>query len=120
LERRRITPRVVVESKEIATLISGSTVHVFSHLEAVGVDIGSGVSNRDLTVSPASNVLSHITSNGLDVWCTISGSVIVDNLVSREESQCIGVVGKCIDSSKDVLEVDSVVGWRWGVTVEGV
>ena len=39
LEGRRITPRVVVESEEVAALIISTTVHVLGHLETVRVDI---------------------------------------------------------------------------------
>jgi hypothetical protein len=35
LERRRITPGIVVESEEVASDIIGTTVHVLSHLESV-------------------------------------------------------------------------------------
>lgn len=120
LEGRRITPGVVVESEEITTLISGATVHVFGHLETVGVHVGGGVSDRDLTVSTASNVLSHITGDGLDVWCSGGGGIIVDDLVTREESQGVCVVRKRVDGREDVLEVDCVVGWCGGGTVERV
>ena len=120
LEGRRITPGVVVEGEEITALIVGSAVHVLGHLQTVGVDISSGVSNGDLTVSTAPNVLPHITSDGLDIWCSGSGGVIVDNLVTGEESQGVCVVCECIDGREDVLEVDGVVGWCGGGTVEGI
>ena len=120
LKGRRIAPGVVVKGEEIAALVVCATVHVFGHLETVGVDVSGGVSDGDLTVSTASNVLSHVTGNGLDIWCSGGGGVIVDNLVAREESQRVGVVGKRVDGGEDVLEVDSIVGWRWSGTVEGV
>ena len=108
-EGRRITPRVVVERKEITALIVGTTVHVFSHLETIGVNISGRVSNGNLTISSAANVLSHITGDSLDVWCRSGGGIIVNNLVSREESQCVGIVRECVDGREDVLEVDGVV-----------
>jgi hypothetical protein len=73
-----------------------------------------------LAVSTASNVLSHITSDGLDVWSSRGSSIIVDNLVTREESQSVRVVCERVDGSEDVLEVDGVVGWCWSGSVERV
>jgi len=73
-----------------------------------------------LAVSTASNVLPHITSDGLDVWCSGGSRIIVDNLVTGEESQGVRVVCERIDGGEDVLEVDGVVGWCWGGSVDGV
>lgn len=120
LEGRRITPRVVVEGEEVAALVTGTAVHVFGHLETVGVNISGGVSDGNLAVSTASNVLSHITSDGLDIGCSRGSSIIIDNLVTGEESQCVRVVCERINGGKDVLQVDGVVGWRWGGSVERV
>lgn len=39
-EGRGVTPGVVVESEEVATLVVGTAVHVLSHLQTVAVDIG--------------------------------------------------------------------------------
>ena len=119
-EGRRITPGVVVEGKEITALIIGTTVHVLGHLLAVGVDISSRVSDGNGTVSAASDVLSHITSDGLDIWRSWGGKIIVDNLVTREESQGVGVVRKRIDRGEDVLEVNRVVRWVGIGSVERV
>jgi len=47
LESGRIAPGVVVEGEEVASDLIWATVHVFSHLEAVDFDIGSGVSDRN-------------------------------------------------------------------------
>ena len=91
-----------------------------SHLQSVGVNIGCRVTDWDRTVSTASDILSHITGNGLDVWSSTGCGVIVDNLISREEGQDVGVVGKGINGSKDVLKVNRVVGRSWGSTVQGV
>lgn len=119
-EGRWVTPRVVVESEEITALIICTAVHVLGHLLTVGVDISSRVSDRDGTVSPASNVLSHITSDSLDIWCSWGGEIIVDNFVTGEESQCVGIVCEGIDGGEDVLEVNGVVGWVGIGSVEGV
>lgn len=108
-EGRRITPGVVVERKEITALIRGTAVHVLGHLETVRIDIRGRVSNGNLAVSTSGDVASHVTGDGLDVGSAGGGGIIVDDLVSGEEGQHVGVVGKRIDGRKDVLEVDGVV-----------
>jgi hypothetical protein len=119
-EGRWVTPRVVVESEEIAALIIGTTVHVLSHLLTVRVDISSRVSDGDGTVSTASDVLSHVTSDSLDIWRSWGGEIIINNLVTGEESQGVGVVCEGIDGGEDVLEVNGVVGWVGIGSIEGV
>ena len=119
-EGRWVAPRVVVEGEEITALIIGTTVHVLGHLLAVRVDISSRVSDRNGTVSTASDVLSHITSDGLDIGRSWGGKIIVDNLVTREEGQGVGVVRKRINRGEDVLEVNRVVGWVGIGSVQGV
>lgn len=109
LKGRRVAPRVVVEGEEITTFVRWATVHVLGHLEAVGVNISSRISDRDLTITTAANVLPHITRNGLDVWGGVECLSIVDNLVTGEESQCVSVLSKSVDGREDVLEVGSVV-----------
>lgn len=84
------TPRVIVESKEIRSLIITSTVHVQGSLETVGLDIRSGVTDWDGTVSTSSNVCPDITRDGLDPWCYPRVLSSIDDLVSGEESK--GVV----------------------------
>jgi len=84
------------------------------------VNISGRVSDRDLTVSTAPDVLSHITSDSLDVWCAGGGGIIVDNLISREEGQGVGVVCERIDGREDALQIHGVVGWCGSRTVEGV
>ena len=73
-----------------------------------------------MAITTAANELSHITSDGLHIWCSGSSTIIIDNLVAREESQCVGVVCERIDGSEDVLQVYGVVGWCWGSSVERV
>lgn len=119
-ESRRITPRIIVESEEVTALIIGTAVHVLSHLHAVLGNISSRVSDRNLSVSSASNVLSHITSNSLDILCSSSGRSIVDDLVSGEEGEGVGVPCESINGSEDVLKVHRVVGRSWVGTVQGV
>lgn len=119
-EGGRITPRVVIESEEVRTLVISSAVHVLSHLQSVGVNISSGVTDWDLTVSTATNVLSHVTGDSLDVRSRGSGAIIVDNFISGEESESVGVVRERINGCKDVLQVHSIVGSSGTGTVERV
>lgn len=108
-EGRGVTPRVVVECKEVAALVIGSAVHVLGSLVAVRADIGSGVANRNGTVASVVAVLLEITSDGLDVRSTIGSVAIVDDLVTGEEKKGVGVVGKGINSGEETLQVDGVV-----------
>lgn len=119
-ERRWVTPRVVVESEEVTALICGSAVHVLGHFLAVGVDISSRVSDGDLTVTLALDVRSHVAGNSLDIWCSWSCRIVIDDLVSGEESEGVGVLCERINCREDVLEVDGVVGWAWVGSVKGV
>lgn len=127
-EGRGVTPGVVVESEEVATLVVGTAVHVLGHLQTVAVDIGlislasiqgnkekkkrtySRVSNRDGTEIPLTQVLTNVTGDGLDVRGRGGGLVVVDNLVTGEEGQGVLVLGEHLDGSEDVLQVDVVVG----------
>lgn len=120
LERGGITPGVIIEGKEVAALIVRTAVHVLGHLETVRVDISGRISYRDLAVTTASNILSHIPSDSLHVRGRRSGVVAVDNLISGKESQCVGVVGEDIDGCEDVLEIDAVIGGCWCSTVERI
>ena len=108
-EGRRVTPRVVVESVEVTALVVGTAVHVLGHLEAVALDIGGGVTNGDLAVATAANVLPQVTGDGLDVGCAVAGLVIVNDLVTGEEEKGVVVVGEGVNGGEQALEVDLVV-----------
>ena len=109
LESRRVTPGVVVEGKEVSTLIVSAAVHVVGSLKTVRVNIGSRVSNRNFAVTTSSNVLLHVTRYGLDPWSSGTSVDAVDVLVSREEQKGVVVLLELIDSGKDVLQVHVVV-----------
>jgi hypothetical protein len=119
-EGRWVAPRVIVEGEEITTLVIGTAVHVLSHLHAVLGHISSGISNRDLAVSTASQVLSHVTGNSLDVLGSGGRSSIVDDFVGGEECKSVGVAGEGINGSKNILKVYGVVRWCWVGPVDGV
>jgi hypothetical protein len=109
LEGRRVTPRVVVESVEVAALVVGAAVHVLGHLEAVALDIGGGVTDGDLAVATAADVLPQVTSDGLDVGRAVAGLVIVNDLVTGEEEEGVVVVCEGVNGGEQALEVDLVV-----------
>lgn len=107
--RRRVAPGVVIESKEVAPLVVSATVHVSGHLIAIGVDISSRVTNRDSAVAAIADVLSDITSDGLDIGSTHGCFFVVDHLVGRIEKQEVFVVCKGVDGCEDTLQVNVVV-----------
>lgn len=49
------------------------------------------------------NTYTHVSGNALD-------TLLVDYLVTGEESQSVGVVLEALDDTEDLLEVDLVVG----------
>jgi hypothetical protein len=106
---RRVAPRVVVEGEEVAALVVGTAVHVLGSLVAVLADIGSRVTNGNGAVASVVAVLLEITSNGLNVRSAVGSVDVVDDLVTGEEKKSVGVVGECIDSSEQTLQVNSVV-----------
>jgi len=120
LERGGVTPGVVVEGEEVTALVVATAVHVLGHLQTVGIDIGSGVTDRDLAQLVAREERTDVTSDSLDVGSSLGGGAIVDHLVTGEEGQGVVVLGERLDGGEDVLKVDVVVR-RLGLgTVEGV
>lgn len=108
-ERRWVAPGIVVKGEEVASLVVGTTVHVLSHLQPVGVDIRGGVSDWNLAVVPVPKVLPHVTSHRLDVWSGCGGGIVVDHLVTGEESEGVVIFGEGVNCGEDVLKVDVVV-----------
>ncbi len=86
-----IAPRVVVKGEEIAALVVGTAIHVVCGFNTVIINIGSGVSDRDRAVLTIANVLFHVPSDSLDVWCGYGRGNTVDDLVSGEEQQSVAV-----------------------------
>ena len=112
-ETRRIAPGVVIEGKEITSLVVGTTVHVFGCLVTVGRNICSGVAYRDFAVSTVSKVLPHIASDRFDIrGCSGGCRRFINNLVAGEESQGVGVWCKCVNGSEYALKINIVVRWR--------
>lgn len=66
------------------------------------------------------DVLSHVTSDGFNVGGSAGGGIVIDDLVTGEEGQGVVVLGERIDGSEDVLEIEGVVRWCGGSTVERV
>ena len=115
-----VTPGVVVEPKEVSSLIVGATIHVVRKLEAIVIDISTGISNRDFTIIAGSNVLLHITGNSLDIRGTRAGVDTVDVFVSGEEKKSIVVLLELINRSEYILKVEMVVRWSWFISSDGV
>jgi hypothetical protein len=116
-----VAPRVVVESEEIRSLVVAATVHVHRRLHAVRGNVGSRVSDRDRTQSSRVHVVLHITSDSFDVGSGRIGSrLVVDDLVTRKEGQCVVILGKHLNGSKNALKVHGVVGRPRFRAVDGV
>jgi hypothetical protein len=119
-EGGRVTPGVIVNSIEISTLIRGSAVQIIGQQLLVLGNIRCRVSNRDRSISSGSNVLLYVTSDGFNVGSGVGVGSVVNDLISREEGENVGVVGKGINGCKHALEVDGVVRFGRVGTVEGV
>lgn len=79
-------------------------------LHAVRRNIGSRVTDGNMSKSTSVHVVLHITSDGLDVRCGLVGiRLVIDDLVAGEESQRIVVFGEHLNSGKDALEIQSIV-----------
>lgn len=85
LEGGHTAPLIVVEGEEITTLLITTTVEIIRRLVTVGLNIGSRVPNRDLSVVVSLDVLPHVTLDGLRVRCGRSSVVAVDDFVTGEE-----------------------------------
>merc|ERR1712087_260617 len=72
-------------------------------------DIGSGVSDRNLTVGLCVEVTLDVTGDGLDVGRSVGVVRIVDNFITREEEKEVVVTSKHINGCEHRLEVDIVV-----------
>jgi hypothetical protein len=125
---RRVAPRVVVETEEVAAGGIVTAVHVVGHLVAVALDVSSRVTDGDLAKTAGVHVRLDVTGDSLDVRSAVGGLVVVDDLVGGEEQQCVVVLCEHLDGSEDALEVDLVVrllglgavdGVLGGVEVEG-
>lgn len=109
LERRWVTPGVVVESEEVTALVGSTAVHIFGHLQTVGVDVSSRVTDGNLTQFASTQVRAKITSDSFDVRSSLGRWAIVDDLVTGEEGEGVVVLGEHVYSGEDVLQVDIVV-----------
>ena len=117
---RRVAPRVVVETEEVAASGIVTTVHVVGHLVAVALDISGRVTDRNLAETASVHVGLDVTGDSLDVRSTVGGLVVVDDLVGGEEQQGVVVLCEHLDGSEDALQVDLVVRLLGLGTVDGV
>lgn len=70
----------------------------------------SRVTDGNLPEPTATNILTKIPSNSLDIRRGGRRRTIIDNLITGEESQSILILGELLDGSKDVLQIDIIVG----------
>ena len=115
-----VAPRVVVEGVEVGADGVLTAVHVGGHLVAVGLNVSSAIADGDLAELASVHVGLDVTGDGLDERSAVSGRVIVDDLVSREEEQGVGVRSELLNGREDALEVDLVVGDLGRSTVDRV
>jgi hypothetical protein len=80
----------------------------------------SRISDWDLAQISLTKVLADVTSDSLDIGCSYRGISIVDNLVTREESQGVRVLGELLDGREDILQIDVVVRFCGAGAVERV
>ena len=83
-------------------------------------NVCSRVTDRNGSVTPATNVFLHISNDSFDIWSTIGVVHIVDDFITGEESKSIGVIGELVNSGKDGLKVNTVVRFFGFVSVERV
>lgn len=119
-EGGRITPRVIIESEEVGPLVRSTAIHVFGHLKSVLLDVCCRVADWDSSVTTVADVLTHIAGNSLDVGSALRAARVVDDFVAREECQCVVIISKSINGSKDVLQVDVIVRGIGICSIEGV
>lgn len=92
-----------------------------SGLHAVGGNIGSRIADRNLAELAGLEVVSHITSDGLDVGGGLVGILlVVHDLISGEESECVVVLGEHLDGGENALDVGGIVRRTGLGTVDGV
>lgn len=109
LKRRWITPGVIVNGVKIASLIRSPAVHVVSQDFLISCNISSRISNWNLPISSASNILLHIPHHGFDIRRTIGVVSLVDDFVPGNKSKNVCVVGESINCGKDALQVNGVI-----------
>lgn len=107
--------------EEIAALVITAAVEIFGCLHSVFTNIGSRVAHRDLTITARSDILTHVTSSGLDVRrCLDRVGLVVDDFVAREKGERVVVLGEFVNGGEDALQVHVVIRWLGIVSVDRV
>ena len=119
-ERRRITPLIVIDGVEVASLSSISAVHVLGHQILIFRNIRSRVSDGNLAITTLADILLHIASDSFNIWRGISGIRRIDNFVTAEEQQSIRVLSKRINGCEDALQVCRVVRRSRSIAVQRI
>ena len=115
LEITLSAPAVAVQGKEIG-VAHVVLIAVFNALEVVvaipqdGSDIGGRVTDGNGTIGVLGDVVLEISGDGADVGGDDLGRIdVVNDLVSREESQRVGVVLEGLDDGKGAVEIRGIV-----------
>ena len=128
LEGLGIAPGVIIEGVEVRADRVLTAVHVVGHFIAVRFDIGSAISDGNFAQLASVQVRLNITSDGLNERSAVGCGIIVDDLITGEEEQCVGIGSKLLNGGEDALEVDLVVRnlrrstidrVLWSVDIEG-
>ena len=104
----------------ITALVIGSAIHVVGHDFLILCHICSGIPNWDSSVTPAANILFHISRDGFHVRCAVCVGDIINDFVAGKESESVRVIGEGINGSKDTLQVHAVVRFFWLFSIQRV
>lgn len=114
-------PGVGVETKEIELRVGviKLTLEVGSGRGQDRTNVGSRVTDGDRTVRVLGDVLLHVTNNGTNVGGDRLDGILVDDLVTGEETQNVVEVLEGLDDTEDLLVVFGIVGVLGRSTVQG-
>jgi len=101
-------PLIVIEAEEVdlgRCRVRQLTAKVLpSVAEDVG-DVSSRVANGDLSVDVLGNVVLHVAGHSANVGGCIVSTLFVDDLVTREESEKVGVRCESLDDAENMVQV---------------
>ena len=81
-------------------------------------DVGGRVTNGDGAFRVLGDVVLHVTNNSAHVLGSSVGGILVDDLISSEESEKVVVVLEAFNDTEDLLVVDSAVGGPGSAAVQ--
>lgn len=120
LPGRVTAPLVAVETVEVGAGVGIRAAREIGPHGTAGVIVSGGVADGNNTVGVFGDVLFQITLDGTDVGWDGAGRLdIIDDFITGEEPEKIGVAFEGIDDGEDALEVVFVIGGQGVVAVEG-